>query len=43
MGHSFRIEVWDETETDLLEEICIATDNAVSQTAWRAALRVATA
>lgn len=40
MGHSFSIEVWDETETDLLEEICVATDNAVSQAAWRAALRV---
>ena len=40
MSHSYRIEVWDEDETEILEEISVATDNAVSQAAWRAALRV---
>lgn len=40
MSHTYRIEVWDEEETEILEEISVATDNTVSQAAWHAALRV---
>lgn len=40
MPHTYRIEVWDEVETEILEEISVATDNTVSQAAWHAAVRV---
>lgn len=40
MAHTFRIEVWDADETEILEEVSIATEHLVSQAAWGAAVRV---
>lgn len=40
MVHTYRIEVWDEEESEIFEEISVATDSTVSHAAWNAALRV---